>query len=101
MQYARSTEPITQLFASEHVLDEALTKSLELTKSVVALLASNFKGAKTLLLELDMHSYKQQVQRAKDLNAKHAVKAHGYKKLTVRINIELLQFSQILTKEQF
>lgn len=40
--YARNTDPINNIFQSSNVLEVALTRSLEICKSVVALLCTSF-----------------------------------------------------------
>lgn len=58
LQYGRNVEPISTLFESEAVLHAALSKSLELCKSVIALLCSSFKGSNRQSMEMDDFAYR-------------------------------------------
>ena len=54
--YVRNTELITDMFESVSVLEDAMNKSLELCKSIIALLAANYRGFQnSSMLDLDIY----------------------------------------------
>ena len=76
--------------------------SLDISKNFIAVLAFNYAVDVEHNFELDVVQMKSLVQMAIKINEKACKgRSPSYNKLTVRLNTLMLEFYQVLTKEQF
>ena len=82
-------------------LPQFLETSVLFAKTYVSIQAHNFEGVHDEFnFEKDIQQVRNHVAAAMLLNTKHLV-SKGYMKLTVRLQICMLDFYPIMTKEQF
>ena len=85
----------------EQKITELLSKDLQFAKNYISLYAFNFQFEDDggIDLWLDPLHQKPIIQKALDLNQKYMISIHQYKKLTVKLQLFMLNFYQMLTIE--